>query len=58
MITTHVLDTARGVPAAGLEVILEMRHASEWSPIGRTTTDAQGRVTAFSDTPPPSASTG
>ena len=51
MITTHVLDTARGVPAAGLEVILEMRHASEWSPIGRTTTDAQGRVTNFSDTP-------
>ncbi len=51
MITTHVLDTARGVPAAGLEVILEMRHASEWSPIGRATTDAQGRVTAFSDAP-------
>jgi 5-hydroxyisourate hydrolase len=51
MITTHVLDTARGVPAAGLEVFLEMRHASEWSPIGRTTTDAQGRVATFSDTP-------
>jgi len=51
MITTHVLDTARGVPATGLEVILEMRHASEWSPIGRTTTDAQGRVAVFSDTP-------
>jgi 5-hydroxyisourate hydrolase len=51
MITTHVLDTARGVPAAGLEVILELRHGSEWSPIGRTTTDEQGRVTAFSDAP-------
>ena len=51
MITTHVLDTARGVPATGLEVILEMRHASEWSPIGRTTTDAQGRVATFSDAP-------
>ena len=51
MITTHVLDTARGVPATGLEVILEMRHASEWSPIGRTITDAHGRVTVFSDAP-------
>ena len=51
MITTHVLDTARGMPAAGLEVMLELRHASDWSPIGRTTTDAQGRVTAFSDAP-------
>jgi 5-hydroxyisourate hydrolase len=51
MITTHVLDTARGVPAEGLEVILEMRHASEWSPIGRTRTDAHGRVVAFSDVP-------
>ena len=49
MITTHVLDTARGVPAAGLEVILELRHGSEWSPIGRATTDAGGRVEAFSD---------
>ena len=51
MITTHVLDTARGGPAVGLGVILEMHHASEWSPIGRTTTDAQGRVTTFSDVP-------
>jgi 5-hydroxyisourate hydrolase len=51
MITTHVLDTARGVPAAGLEVMLEFRHASDWSPIGRTTTDEQGRVATFSDTP-------
>jgi 5-hydroxyisourate hydrolase len=52
MITTHVLDTARGTPAAGLEVILEMRQASGWTPIGRTTTDDQGRVAAFSDAPP------
>ena len=51
MITTHVLDTARGVPAAGLEVILEMRQAGEWSPIGRTTTDAEGRVTVFANAP-------
>jgi 5-hydroxyisourate hydrolase / 2-oxo-4-hydroxy-4-carboxy-5-ureidoimidazoline decarboxylase len=44
MITTHVLDTARGGPAVGITVILELRHASEWSPIGRGTTDDTGRV--------------
>jgi len=51
MITTHVLDTARGVPASGLEVILELRHLSDWSAIGRATTDAHGRVHAFSEGP-------
>jgi 5-hydroxyisourate hydrolase / 2-oxo-4-hydroxy-4-carboxy-5-ureidoimidazoline decarboxylase len=47
MITTHVLDTARGVPAVGMTVILELRHASEWSPVGRGTTDESGRVTSL-----------
>jgi hydroxyisourate hydrolase len=44
MITTHVLDTARGGPAVGVTVILELRQASQWSPIGRGTTDENGRV--------------
>jgi 5-hydroxyisourate hydrolase len=44
MITTHVLDIARGVPAEGITVILELRQASSWMPIGRGTTDATGRV--------------
>jgi 5-hydroxyisourate hydrolase len=52
MITTHVLDTARGIPAAGVAVILEMRHASEWSPIGRGTTDATGRLTTLTESLP------
>ena len=42
MITTHVLDTSRGGPAVGMTVILEMRQASEWSRIGRGTTDGKG----------------
>jgi 5-hydroxyisourate hydrolase-like protein (transthyretin family) len=29
MITTHVLDIARGEPAEGITVILELRQASE-----------------------------
>src|SRR5438477_12763502 len=47
MITTHVLDTARGGPAVGVTVILEWRQASEWSPIGRGMTDDGGRVTTL-----------
>jgi hydroxyisourate hydrolase len=47
MITTHVLDTARGGPAVGITVILELRHHSEWSPIGRGATDESGRVTSL-----------
>jgi 5-hydroxyisourate hydrolase len=49
MISTHVLDTARGGPAAGITVILEIRHASEWSPVARGTTDKDGRATALTD---------
>lgn len=43
-ITTHVLDTSNGRPAGGVTVILEMRQASEWSPIGRGVTDPSGRL--------------
>ena len=44
MITTHVLDIARGVPAAGVTVILEMRGSHDWTPVGRGTTDTNGRL--------------
>jgi len=44
-ITTHVLDTARGRPAAGVPVLLEQRAGSEeWVERGRGTTDADGRI--------------
>ena len=49
MITTHVLDTARGSPAVGVTVILEMRQASEWSPIGRGTTGTDGRLLTLTE---------
>ena len=49
MITTHILDTARGGPAVGVTVILEMRQASEWIPIGRGATDEQGRLLTLTD---------
>jgi 5-hydroxyisourate hydrolase len=49
MITTHVLDVSRGEPAMGMTVILELRQASEWTPIGRGTTDVKGRVTTLTE---------
>jgi 5-hydroxyisourate hydrolase len=43
-VTTHVLDTARGVPAAGVPVRLESVSAAGQEEIGRASTDADGRV--------------
>jgi 5-hydroxyisourate hydrolase len=44
-ITTHVLDTARGRPAAGLRVLLEIRSGrGRFRALGRGRTDANGRV--------------
>jgi 5-hydroxyisourate hydrolase len=43
-ITTHVLDTAHGLPASGVPVVLEIRSADGWREIGRAETDADGRV--------------
>jgi 5-hydroxyisourate hydrolase len=51
MITTHVLDIARGEPAGGVTVILELRQASEWTPVGRGTTDEKGRLNTLTDGP-------
>lgn len=43
-ITTHVLDTARGRPAAGVGVRLEVLAAGEWKELGRAVTNADGRA--------------
>jgi len=43
-ITTHVLDTSRGRPAAGVPVVLERADGSGWDVVGRGTTDADGRA--------------
>ena len=44
-ISTHVLDTTRGLPAAGLAVTLRRRAPDgDWSVVGRAVTDADGRV--------------
>ena len=43
-LTTHVLDTARGRPAAGMRVTVEARDGERWAPVGDGVTDADGRV--------------
>ena len=43
-ITTHVLDIARGRPAAGVPVTLEAKGEGGWTVVGRGGTDADGRL--------------
>jgi 5-hydroxyisourate hydrolase len=43
-ITTHVLDTARGRPASGVPVLLEIQEENGWREIGRALTDNDGRA--------------
>jgi 5-hydroxyisourate hydrolase len=45
MITTHVLDTSIGRPAAGVAVMLERRaDDGRWDTVGRGQTDLDGRL--------------
>jgi 5-hydroxyisourate hydrolase len=44
-ITTHVLDTAEGAPAANLDVVVERRGEDGFREVGRGTTDEDGRIT-------------
>jgi 5-hydroxyisourate hydrolase len=43
-ITTHVLDTSLGRPAAGMPVTLEIQAGNSWKEISRGATDADGRL--------------
>jgi len=51
MVTTHVQDIMMGTAAVGVTVILEMRQASEWIPVGRGDTDDKGRLTTLTEGP-------
>lgn len=47
-ISTHILDTSRGRPAAGVAVSLEILNAGEgWSPLSQAVTDDEGRIKQF-----------
>ncbi|MFC5719165.1 2-oxo-4-hydroxy-4-carboxy-5-ureidoimidazoline decarboxylase [Streptomyces gamaensis] len=64
-VSTHVLDTSTGRPAAGVDVELAVRtvrtvrteagtEPHDWVPLGTATTDADGRCAAL-PVPPPTA---
>jgi len=42
-LSTHILDTAQGRPAAGVELVLLQESGGDWQEIGRDVTDADGR---------------
>jgi 5-hydroxyisourate hydrolase len=47
VITTHILDTALGKPAAGVAVVLEKRDSADatgWRAVGQGKTDSDGRL--------------
>ena len=49
-VSTHVLDTSRGQPAAGLEVKLARREPDgDWREVGEAVTDSEGRVRDLGD---------
>jgi 5-hydroxyisourate hydrolase len=50
-ISTHVLDAARGRPAAGVPVRLERRDAGGWQPVADGRTDADGRLAGWAAAP-------
>ncbi len=43
-ITTHVLDTSCGRPAAGVNIVLEIETGAGWRVLGQGATDMDGRA--------------
>ncbi len=43
-ITTHILDTSRGIPASGVSVTLHREENADWNQIAKGQTDRDGRV--------------
>lgn len=46
-LSTHVLDTSLGTPAAGVTIVLERQRQSEWTEVSKGITDTDGRVKDF-----------
>lgn len=46
MISTHILDTSKGMPAGNVEITLEKKNSpsGEWTIIGTGTTNSDGRL--------------
>jgi 5-hydroxyisourate hydrolase len=48
-LTTHVLDTMQGKPAAGITVIVYRQHNNGWEEVVRSVTDSNGRIANWLD---------
>ena len=48
-ITTHILDTSKGRPAAGVPVTLEILRDGKWTEVGRGKTDPDGRLRTLTE---------
>jgi hydroxyisourate hydrolase len=46
-VSTHILDTARGRPAEGVPVTLDVMNGGAWRRVGREVTGPDGRVTGL-----------
>lgn len=44
MISTHILDTTKGVAAKDVTVVLEQKNNDSWKEIGTDKTNADGRI--------------
>ena len=51
-ISTHILDTSKGRPAAGVSITLEIE-SNGWQVIARGTTNEDGRLKLIDDPPEP-----
>jgi 5-hydroxyisourate hydrolase len=52
-LSTHILDTEHGEPARGALVTLQRRNGNTLETLGTFTTNHDGRVPSFSDSPLP-----
>lgn len=50
-LSTHVLDAAKGAPAAGVAVRLDRRDGDGWTALAEARTDADGRIREWSAEP-------
>jgi 5-hydroxyisourate hydrolase len=44
MISTHILDTSRGIPAVGISVVLQRQVGQDWNEVAKLATNADGRA--------------
>jgi len=48
-ITTHILDTARGKPAASVPLALYQQHGTDWTELAAASSNEDGRIAGLLD---------